>query len=134
VEPGGLGVGRGNGDEEPSLAPREDPVGEGVAEEREIAQLPRHAGELLELAAGDAERLAGVVVEADESEALVRAPAEEGMSQAAEDAAAERFLAGQAAEKRVEQLGAAIAVEVTPFLTGGRIEKLWRDEIHKGED
>jgi hypothetical protein len=53
-------------------------------------------GEILELAAGEAETLAGVVVEADEAEPLMAAAQPEPASEDTEDATAEGFLPGKA--------------------------------------
>ena len=75
-----------------------------------------------------------LVVEPDEAETLVRAPPEEGPGEPAEDAAAERLLAGEAAEQRVQQLGAEAAIEATAFLRRRRNEELGSDDVHEGED
>ena len=75
-----------------------------------------------------------LVVEPDEAETLVRAPPEEGPGEPAEDAAAERLLAGEAAEQRVQQLGAEAAIEATAFLRRRRNEEIGSDDVHEGED
>ena len=59
---------------------------------------------------------------------------EEGAGEAAEHPAAERLLAREAAEERVEQLGAEGAVEAAALLRGGRREELGGDDVHGGEE
>ena len=109
-------VGRGDRGEKAHVAPGEHALGEGPLETGKILQPLRHPRELLQLAARESEALPGVVVEPGEPEAAVRAPQEEGPGQAAEHAAAERFLTRQAAEEAIEQLGAKPAIEPPPLL------------------
>ena len=61
----------------------------------------------------------------------MRAAAEEGPGEAPEDAAAEGLLAGEAAEERIDELGAEISVEASALLRGRRLEHLWWNEVGK---
>jgi len=54
----------------------------------------------------------------------------EETGEATENAAAEGFLAGEAAEERVEQLGAEGAVDVAALLRGGRDQEIGRGRVH----
>jgi len=94
------------------VAPGERSLDEGLTEGGQVLQLLHHARELLQLAAREAEALPRVVVEAEEAEAVMRAPAKEGPGEAAEHPAAERFPAREAAEEWIEQLGAEAPVEL----------------------
>src|SRR5437867_4434865 len=89
----------------------------------------RDAGELLQLAAREAEALAREVVEADEAEPLVGPLREEVPGEVAEHLAAEGFLAREPAEQAVEQPGAEVAVEAAPLLRGGDLEELGRHDV-----
>ena len=112
------------------MAPGERAVAEGAGDGGERVEPFDDAGQVLQLAPREAQTLAGVVVEPGEPQALVGAPLEEGPGEAAEDAAAKRLLAGEAAKQRVEQLGAEGAIEVPAFLRGRRNEELGGDQIH----
>jgi hypothetical protein len=131
-EPRGLRVRRGDGDEEADVAPRERPLGEGGGDGGQLLEPLRHAGELLELAAGEAEALARPVVEPGEAEALLGAALEERTGEAAEDAAAERLLAAEAAEEPVEDRRRRVPVEVAPLSGRRRDEELGRYDVVHG--
>ncbi len=105
------------------MAPRERPLGEGGGDGGQLREPLRHASELLELAAGEAEALARPVIEPGEAEALMGAALEERTGEAAEDAAAERLLA---AEETVEDRRRRVPVEVAPLAGRRRDEQLGR--------
>ena len=75
------------------------------------------------VAPGHAETLARVVIDPDEPQMLVRAPVKEGPGETAKHAATERLLAREAAQQRVEQLGAERAIEPAALLGQRRSEK-----------
>jgi len=127
-EPSLLGLRRGNRDEEPHVAPRDGPLGEGAGDRGEGLQPLHHVGQVLQLAAGEAEAFARVVVEPDEAEAVMAAAEEQRRGEATEDAAAEGLLAREAAEKAVEQLGAEVPVEPAVVVGG---EELGCDQVHR---
>ena len=129
-EPRGFALGCGDGDEEAQVAPGERAFGEGPRSGRQHGESLCDAAEVLKLAAREAEPLSRVIIETDKGETLVGAAEEEGAGKAAEDAAAVRLLAGEAAEERVEQRGAAVAVEAAALLRGGRHEELGGDNVH----
>jgi len=131
-EPRGLRVRRGDGDEQAEVAPRQRPLGEGGGDGGQLREPLRHAGELLELAAGEAEALARPVVEPGEAEALMGAALEERTGEAAEGAAAERLLAAEAAEEPVEDRGGRVAIEVAPLARRRRDEELGRYDVVHG--
>ena len=128
-KPGRFGVRRGDRDEEAQVAPGERPLGEGTGERRERLEPLRHVGELLQLAAREAQALAREVVEADEAETLVGPLREEVPGEVAEHPPAEGFLPRQPAEQAVEQPGAEVAVEAAPLLRGGDLEELGRHDV-----
>lgn len=113
------------------MAPGERAVVEGVRDGGQLFERAAHAADLLELAAGDAEALARVVVDADEAEPEVGATEEERPGEAAEDAATEGLLTGEATEQRIEQLDAQVTVQAAALPGTGRDEELRRDEIYR---
>ena len=131
-EPCGLRVRRGDGDEQAEVAPRQRPFGEGGGDGGQLREPLRHAGELLELAAGEAEALARPVVEPGEAEAPMGAALEERTGEAAEDATAERLLATEAAEELVEDRRRRVPVEVAPLAVRREDEELGRHDIVHG--
>ena len=86
-------------------------------------------GERLELAGGEAEALARKVPEPGEAERVLAFLPEEGVGQGAEDAAAARLPAGEAAEVAVEEKRALVPHDVPVLVAGRRLEMLARHEI-----
>ena len=130
-EPGGFRRGDGDGNEAAEVAPREHAVGEGAVDGGQIGEPLDDARDLLQLPAAETETLPRIIVYADEAEPEVPAAAAERPRQATEDAAAEGLLAGEAAEERIDELGAEISVEASALLRGRRLEHLRWDEIGK---
>ena len=87
-------------------------------------------GQLLELAPGDAQTLAGVVTQLREAELVMAVAPEKSIRETAEDPAAGRILAGKPPEVAVEDLRAVGAMQVAVFR---RLENLSRHQ-HRGED
>src|SRR5207245_1120592 len=77
--------------------------------------------------------LAHAVADAGKAERVLARLPEEGAGHGAEDAAAPRLLAREAAEVAVEKERALVTHEVTPLVTGRRLEMLGRDEIEASE-
>ena len=123
-----LAVGGGRRGEETRLRPREVARGEGGGDGGKGLEPLGDARELLHLARGEGEPFAGVVSETGEAEPLVVATREEGPREPAEDAAADRLLAREAAEVAVELEGAEVPVDVAPVDRIG--EDLCRDDVH----
>ena len=113
------------------MAPRERAVGEGAVDDGQVGEPLDDAREILQLAAGQTETFRCVIVDTHEAEPEVRAAAEEGPGEATEDAAAEGFLAAEAAEEWVDELGAEIAIEAAALLRRRRVEHLRWDEVRK---
>ncbi len=127
-QPLALAVGGGRRGEEARLRPREVARGEGGGDGGEALEPLGDAGEILHLARGEPEPLARVVAEAREAEPVVVVACEEGAREPAEDSAAGRLLAREAAEEAVELEGTEIAVDVAPLDRVG--EDLCRDDFH----
>src|SRR5438874_9331263 len=85
------------------------------------------------VAPGHPETLARVVIDPDEPQMLVRATVKEGPGETAKHAATERLLAREAAQRRVEQLGAERAIEPAALLGQRRSEKLGGDDVHEAK-
>ena len=112
------------------MAPGEGAAGERACDGGESLEPFDDMGKVLQLAAGEAETLACVVVEAREAEPLMAAAHAEEAREATEYAAAEGFLAGEAAEKRVEQFGAEGAVDAAALLWRRRDQQLSGNHVH----
>ena len=127
-QPLALAVGRGRRGEETRLRPRQVARSEGGGNGREAFEPLGNAREVLHLACGETEPLARPVAEAREAEPVVVAVREEGPREPAEDAAADRLLAREAAEVAVELARVEVAVDVAPVDRVG--EDLCRDDVH----
>src|SRR4029450_10020720 len=88
--------------------------------------------QLLHLPRTEPEPLAGVVAEASEAETLVALHAEERSGELADDAPADGLLAAEAAQPRIEDLGAVPVVEPADLVARGGDEQLGRDDRGPG--
>src|SRR5439155_1008113 len=126
-----LAVGSGRRGEETRLRPREVARAERGGDGGKGLEPLRDARELLHLARGEGEPLAGVIAETGEAEPVVVATREEGPREPAEDAAADRLLAREAAEVAVELEGTEVAINGAPVNRVG--EDLCGGDVHRYE-
>ena len=129
-EPFLLRLRRGDADEQTDLRPRDRAFVEGAGDSGQLGEPSRDVGQLLELAPGDAQTLAGVVTQLREAELVMAVAPEKSIRETAEDPAAGRILAGKPPEVAVEDLRAVGAMQVAVFR---RLENLSRHQ-HRGED
>jgi len=133
LDPGRRRLRRRHADQQPHLRPGELAACEGRRDVGQLGQPRVHVRERLELTGGEAEALARVVADPGKAERVLALLPEEGAGHGAEDAAAARLLAREAAEVAVEKERALVTHEVTPLVTGRRLEMLGRDEIEASE-
>ena len=129
VEPDGLCLGRGDGNQQPEVAPRQRSVGEGAVDCWQVSDALDDVPEVLQLATRDAQTLACIIVDPNEAELDVATATQERPGEASEDATAERLLADEATEQRVDEVGAEIAVEPTALARSGWPEHVGGNEI-----
>jgi len=104
-QPDPLGLRRGDARQQPRLGPRHRSGDERGLQGGEIPKRRVHGGQLLELAGGEAEALAGVVAQAGEAQALPRAARDEAPGQGGQRAAQRPLGPGEPPQRGVDARG-----------------------------